>query len=180
MPFIGVPQRRFGSRAGPLASAQKCVGCPLNIPQQEYSVIRTDLDPKTDAQTVAAPQIQQKGTEETFTTAEKYRQERMQRAKQRHDLGCSQKHIAKQLDLHPKIIRRYLCSSSPITRRSRTGRLTDPFRPYLLNRWNERCYNATQLFREVQEQGYAGRIMMVRTMRSFRDTSSMPPRIRMS
>ena len=105
----------------------------------------------------------------------------MDRAKRLHDLGCSQKHIAKQLDLHPKTIRRYLRFSSPRARRSRTGRLTDPFQPYLLNRWNEGCQNATQLFREIQEQGYVGRTTMVRTViRGFRDASGLPPRIRTS
>lgn len=152
-----------------------------NILQQEYSVIRTYLEPQTDAQAVVAPQIQQKEAEETLTTAEQRRQERMDRAKQLHDLGCSQKHIAQQLDLHPKTIRRYLRSSSPRARRSRTGRLTDPFQPYLLNRWNEGCHNAMQLFREIQEQGYGGRTTMVRTViRAFRDASGLPPRIRTS
>jgi transposase len=149
------------------------------ILQQEYSVIRHYLEPKTDAKAVMGPQIQQTKLEETLTTAEHRRQERMDWAKQLHNLGCSQKQIAQQLDAHPKTVRRYLQSSSSMARRSRTGRLTDPFQPYLLNRWNEGCHNATQLFREIQEQGFAGRTTIVRTViRGFRDVSGLPPRVR--
>jgi transposase len=147
--------------------------------QQEYSVIRTYLEPKTETKAVLGPPIQQKDAEEALTTAEQHRQERMDRAKQLHNLGCSQEQIAQQLDVHPKTIRRYLQSSSSRTRRSRTGRLTDPFQPYLLNRWNEGCHNATQLFREIQEQGFAGRTTIVRyVIRAFRAASGLPPRIR--
>jgi len=152
-----------------------------NILQQEYSVIRTYLEPKTDAHAVTTSPLQPKEAEETFTTAEQHRQERMDRAKQLHVLGCSQKQIAQQLDLHPKSIRRYLRSSSARARRSRTRRLTDPFQPYLLQRWNEGCHNAMQLFREIQEQGYVGRTTMVRTViQGFRAASGLPPRIRTS
>jgi transposase len=149
------------------------------ILQQEYSMIRPYLEPKTDAKAVIGQQSQPKEAEKTFTTAEQHRQERMNRAKELHDLGWSQKQIAQQLDVHPKTIRRYLHSSSATARRSRTGHLTDPFQPYLLNRWNEGCHNAAQLFREIQEQGYAGRTTMVLTViRGFRDASGLPPRIR--
>ena len=149
------------------------------ILQQEYAVIRTYLEPKTAAKEEIFLQSQQKEAEETLTTAEQHRQERMNRAKELHDLGSSQKQIAQQLGVHPKTIQRYLHSSSAKARRSRAGHLTDPFQSYLLNRWNEGCHNATQLFREIQEQGYAGRTTMVRTViRGFRDASGLPPRIR--
>jgi len=150
-----------------------------SILQQEFSLLRTYLEPKKDAKALGASQIHQKETEEVLTRAEQCRQERIDRAKQLHHLGCSQKQIAQQLDLHPKTIRRYLRSSSPKTRRSRTGRLTDPFQAYLFHRWNEGCHTAAQLFREIQEQGYEGRATMVRTViRSFRDASGLPPRVR--
>jgi transposase len=147
--------------------------------QQEYSVIRTYLEPKTETKAVIGPKMQPKEAEEALTTAEQCRQEWIDRAKQLHNSGCSQKYIAQQLDIHPKTVRRYLHSSSAKARRSRSGRLVDPFKPYLLNRWNEGCHNVTQLFREIQEQGFAGRTTIVRyVIREFRDASGLPPRTR--
>ena len=149
------------------------------ILQQEYSVIRTYLEPQAETKAVMSPQTQQKEAEETLTTAEQCRQKRMDQAKHLHYSGCSQKYIAQQLDIHPKTVRRYLNSSSAKARRSRTGRLVDPFKPYLLNRWNEGCHNATQLFREIQAQGYAGRTTIVQyVIREFRDANGLPPRVR--
>ena len=99
--------------------------------------------------------------------------------KELHDLVCSQQQIAQQLCVQPKTIRRYLHSSSSKTRRSRAGRLIDPFQAYLINRWNEGCHNATPLFREIQQQGYAGRTTMVRSViREFRDARRQTTRIR--
>ena len=34
--------------------------------------------------------------------------------------------------------------------------LLDPYKPYLLRRWNEGCFNATQLAQEIAAQGYTG------------------------
>lgn len=151
----------------------------FKIFQQEYPLIRTYLELKTDTKAVINAQIQQKEAAKTFTTAEQRRQERMDRAKQLHSQGCFQKQIARQLNIHPKTVRRYLQSSCPRARRSRTGRLIDPFKPFLLTRWNEGCHNATQLFREIQGQGYAGRTTIVRNViREFRDANGLPPRVR--
>jgi transposase len=147
--------------------------------QQQYSLIRPFLEPKTDAKAVIDAPIQINGVEKSLTIAEQYRQERMNRAKELHELGCSQKRIAQELGVHPKTIQRYLYSSSAKARRSRARHLTDPFQSYLLNRWNEGCHNATQLFREIQQQGYAGRMTMARyVIREFRDASGLLPRIR--
>lgn len=34
--------------------------------------------------------------------------------------------------------------------------ISDPYEPYLRRRWEEGCHNATQLWREVREQGFTG------------------------
>ncbi len=148
--------------------------------QQEYSVIRTYLEPKTDAKAVLGPQIEQKEAEETFTAAEQRRQRKDGPGK-----TASRSRIFTKNRSHnnwtsiPKPSDVTCIPHLPQARRSRTGRLTDPFQPYLLNRWNEGCHNATQLFREIQEQGYVGRITMVRyVIREFRNASGLPPRIR--
>jgi transposase len=44
---------------------------------------------------------------------------------------------------------------APRPRQGREGKL-DPFVPYIVKRWQEGEYNGTQLYREIQEQGYRG------------------------
>lgn len=94
-------------------------------------------------------------------------QRRRQRAAEAHALrqqGWTIKAIARQLDCHPKTIRRYLQRQLPVTpRRSTRATKLDAFKRYLLERWNAGCHNASQLFREIQPKGYVGSITLVRT-----------------
>lgn len=109
-----------------------------------------------------------------LTPAEKRRQKRIKQAKQLYTQGWTQKNIAQHLSINPKTVRRYLQSPSPQTKRHRNGRLLDAFKPYILKRWNEGCHNATQLYREIQPQGYAGKITIVRDfVRQLRQISLM-------
>lgn len=55
----------------------------------------------------------------------------------------------------------------------------DAFKPYILKRWNEGCHNEAQIFREIQPQGFAGKITIVRDfVRQPRHASGLPPGIR--
>jgi transposase len=151
----------------------------FKIMQQEYSLIRKLLNPSPKAVKPDDLCSQLIGQAESLTVAEQRRKERIDAAQQLYRRGCSQKHIAQQLHIHPKTVRRYLRSPSPEARRHRTGRLLDPFTPYLLRRWNEGCHNATQLFREIQEQGFAGHATIVLdTVRQFRKASGLPLKVR--
>lgn len=50
-----------------------------------------------------------------------------------------------------------------------------------MQRWNEgcHCHNATQLFREIQEQGFEGRqTIVLNLIRQFRKASDLPPKVR--
>lgn len=40
--------------------------------------------------------------------------------------------------------------------------ILDPFRPYLEARWTQGCRNATALWRDLREQGFAGQLRVVR------------------
>ena len=54
---------------------------------------------------------------------------------------------------------RYLRSSTWTERRGRSdcGRsLLDPYKDYLLQRWNDGCQEVLQLFGEIQQRGYPG------------------------
>jgi transposase len=80
-----------------------------------------------------------------------------------HQQGWSQKAISFQTGLERKTIRRYLRAGA--FREWATPprhRALDRFLPYLEQRWAEGCHNAAQLWREIREQGYAGRPGMIR------------------
>jgi transposase len=90
--------------------------------------------------------------------------------------GWTQKDIAHVLGVNPKTISRYLQGSSAQIHRRRYAHNLDPFKSYLLQRWNEGCHNATQLFREIKPEGYPGEVTMVRLFaRQLRKASGMPP-----
>jgi transposase len=60
-------------------------------------------------------------------------------------------------------------------RRARGRSLVDPYLPYLSDRWNAGCANATQLYRELQQQGYGGSIRTVeRHLQAFRTVPQQP------
>jgi transposase len=63
-----------------------------------------------------------------------------------HEVGVSVQSVSRYLNAHhsPERYRR--------KRRSRLG----PYLPYLRQRWDEGCHNTSHLWRELQEQGFAG------------------------
>ena len=130
--------------------------------QQEYASIQQRLRQETQVAKLSENEVQAAFEERSLTLAEKRRKERMQRAEQYRQQGWTQKEIACKLNLHPKTIRRYYQRSSSQVRRHRSHHLLDRYQPYLLQRWNEGCHNAMQLFREIQLKGYAGSATTVR------------------
>lgn len=123
--------------------------------------------------------MEKSSKEELLTPAEERRRERMVSTQQLHRQGWTQKGIARHLNIHPKTVRRYLQATSPKSRRHHGGRLLDPFKPYLLGRWNEGCHNAAQLFREIETQGFAGETSIVRLfIQHLRQASGLPPKVR--
>lgn len=157
----------------------------FKILQQEYKTIQKLLEPtEGDDQSKGhheelAAAILTAGVEE-LTPAEQRRKGRIDRAHQLANQGWRQKDIARSLNVHPKTVRRYLQASVPEARRHRRGlRLLDPFKGYILQRWNEGFRNAAQLFREIQRQGYPGQITTVRDfVQQLRQASGLPPRVR--
>jgi transposase len=85
--------------------------------------------------------------------------------------GHSQKAISRITGLQRKTVRRFLRAGQfpeRATPKRKPSRL-DRFRPYLERRWKEGCHNATQLWREIQGDGYTGgRGMVANLVTSFR------------
>jgi hypothetical protein len=115
-----------------------------------------------------------------LTSADQRRQDRAQQAHTLQQAGWSQRDTAQQLGCHPKTVSRYLHRTLPLApRRSTRGTKLEGFRAYICQRWNEGCRDATQLFREIQSQGFTGRCTIVREyVASLRVIAGMPARSR--
>jgi transposase len=101
--------------------------------------------------------------QEQRTTRRAARLDRFEQVHRLHQLGWSQVAIGRSLGLSAKTIRRYLAAEVFPEHRARTmTSQLDPYKAYLLQRWNEGCHNAVQLRREIVSQGYPGGITQVR------------------
>lgn len=98
------------------------------------------------------------------TDAQIRRAERAERVLQLRNQGNSIDTIARHLKIARMTVRRYLKDTSvfdpiPVPRRKH---LLDPFKPYILARWEAGCRNGSQLYREIERHGYAGSDSMLR------------------
>lgn len=87
-----------------------------------------------------------------------WRESRFQAVKDLRQQGLAVREIARRTKLQRVTIRKYLSLDSlpePATRGWR-GSKADCFRPYMQQRWEAGCRNVSQLFTELQEQGYCG------------------------
>lgn len=76
-----------------------------------------------------------------------------------HHQGWSAPAIARQLGIGRTTVFRYLSTPTFPERQGRSdcGRsLLDPYKDYLLKRWNDGCCEVLQLFGEIQQRGYPG------------------------
>lgn len=81
-----------------------------------------------------------------------------------HGRGISARHISRLLGLHRNTVRRFITAAEYPQRaahRLQPSKL-DPFTDYLERRWREGCHNVQQLWREIVQRGYQGRVGMVR------------------
>jgi len=97
-----------------------------------------------------------------------------------HRQGWSTAAIATQVGRSQRTIERYLGLPRWPERqhRSHYGRsILNPYKPYLLERWNAGCHTAIQLFRELQPRGYTGSYRRVTAYVSrIRQAQGIPPR----
>jgi len=85
--------------------------------------------------------------------------------------------IAKAVGLHRKTVSLYARGAFSPRRQSRS--ILDPFKPYLLARWNAGYWTGTQLWQEIQQQGYRGkRTTVLRYMGQLRQAAGVAPRAR--
>jgi transposase len=75
-----------------------------------------------------------------------------------HQQGLALAEISRQSGISVRTIQSWLAADGFPERKARTGDTSqlDPFKPYLHTRWDAGCHKATQLWRAIQAQGYAG------------------------
>jgi len=86
------------------------------------------------------------------------RVERYQRVMELHRQGVGVLTIVRETGLNRKTIRRYIESEGfpEMAQRRKLRSILDPYLPYVEQRWAAGEHNGTQLYREIQQQGYQG------------------------
>jgi transposase len=99
-----------------------------------------------------------------------------------HDQGWPGHAIATHLGIGKNTVFRYLRTTTlPERRRRRDGghSVLDPYKPYLLDRWNAGCHDALRLYGELQQRGYPGSYATVaRYAQRLRQAQGQAPRQR--
>src|SRR5436190_49940 len=121
--------------------------------------------PKADASPEKSPPLAPWHTGMTKRSEEKSKalhQERVERYHQIHDLAAKKvdvANIARQVGVSRRTVYANLQMKQPPerTRIAHGGkRVIDPYKDYLIQRWNQGCRSAQQMYREIKEQGYTG------------------------
>lgn len=93
------------------------------------------------------------------------------------DAGHRQAAVARILGLSAPTVAKFAKAAAPgeITPAARESVL-DPYKPYLIRRWNEGARDATALHAEIRTRGYAGSDQLIRRfVRPFRDLPGPAP-----
>jgi transposase len=100
------------------------------------------------------------------------REQRFRDVLSRHAEGWNYSQIARALHINIRTVKRYILSGELPKRGAPLRRLISsvtPYLAYLERRWQEGCQNKTQLWQEIQAQGYAGsRSSIYRALKGFR------------
>jgi transposase len=134
-------------------------------------------------QSTQAPPEEPLATSAAPPTPERHavRRARFDEALALHRQGWPVRRIARALGVNRQTVHGWLRSGElPIWRRQPRGSTVGLHGDHLDQRWNEGCRNAAQLWREIQEQGFRGRLRTVqrwvRRRRSEDPTLSGPDR----
>jgi transposase len=100
-------------------------------------------------------------TKKQLARSDTYQQARVERYHKVHELrakGAEITLIAHQTGLSRQTVHTYLKLKHPPGRKTgkRSGSVIDPYKEYLVKRWNEGVRNAQQVYREIKAMGYTG------------------------
>jgi len=96
-----------------------------------------------------------------------------------HHQGWTAPAIAQQVGLGLRTVQRDLRSTTFAGRKRRSDlgdSVLNPYKPYLLERWNAGCYNAMRRLRDLRRRGYGGGYGVVAAYaRRLRQAQGLPP-----
>ena len=96
-----------------------------------------------------------------------------------HRQGWTAPAIAQHVGLSLRTVQRDLRTATFAGRKRRSDAgdsLLNPYKLYLLERWNAGCYTALRLFREIRQRGYGGSYGLVAAYaRRLRQAQGLPP-----
>jgi transposase len=100
-------------------------------------------------------------TKKQRARSDAYQQARVESYHQVHELRAKAAEItliAHQTGLSRQTVHTYLKMEHPPARKTgkRSGSVIDPYKEYLVKRWNEGVRNAQQVYREIKARGYTG------------------------
>lgn len=100
-------------------------------------------------------------TKKQRARSDAYQQARVESYHQVHELrakGAEITLIAHQTGLSRQTVHTYLKMEHPPARKTgkRSGSVIDPYKEYVVKRWNEGVRNAQQVYREIKAMGYTG------------------------
>jgi transposase len=107
-----------------------------------------------------------------------HRRQRYEQVCQLAQQGWTFRAIAQHVGLHRKTVAQYVRADSfPVRARPRS--VLDPYKPYVLARWNMGCRTGMQLYEEIQRQGYqGGRSTILGYLTQLRKAQGLAPRTR--
>ncbi|MGW3108450.1 hypothetical protein [Streptomyces sp. NPDC001100] len=93
--------------------------------------------------------------------------------------GRTLEEICRTLRLDRSTVRRFARATSVdelLVKATNRSTILDEYKPYPHQRWNEGCYNSTQLHQEIAALGFTGSIQTVRRyLRPFKAATAAPP-----
>ena len=131
---------------------------------KESKTIRQILVPQTPSQEDEGPVKLSRRQERARQESRQRRFERWQKTHELFGQGYAKKEIARMLNRDIHTVRTYLLASTFAERQrhSPVNGPLEPYKEYLLQRWEQGCHNALQLWREVRERGFPGSATCVR------------------
>ena len=128
------------------------------------SAIREVLLPRSLPQEDPGPVPPSRRQERTRAQSRQQRFENWQRAHALFGQGYAKKEVARLMDVNVRTVRSYLRAATfpERQRRSPVNSPLTPYKEFILDRWEEGCQNALQLWREAKARGYPGSATAVR------------------
>ena len=149
--------------------AVNALGCQQLVPLPEGAVA-VPVPPPAETPTPAQQRAAQR---------QAHRQQLHAQVWALHHQGWTAPAIAQQVGLSLRTVQRDLRTATFAGRRRRSDlgeSVLNPYKPYLLERWNAGCYTAMRLFRDLRQRGYAGGYGVVAAYaRRLRQAQGLPP-----